>query len=172
MHFELYKNWNGLLIEPLKEKYLQCKNFRSKNNKYYNCACVSKHYNKKFVQIIFSNLRTITNHKKNNIDPTTHINKEDLNIYQKHKVITVNARTLNSLLLEAGSPKIIDLLSLDTEGYEDEVLTGINFETYIFKYILIETKNFKSTNEILKMNRYNLQEKLTHHDYLFRYNEN
>ena len=49
---------------------------------------------------------------KNNIfDPKTHINNDDLNFYQKHINIKVEAKTLNSILVEANAPKLIDLLS-------------------------------------------------------------
>ncbi len=172
LHFELYKNWNGILIEPIKLKFNQCKLIRSKNNKYYNCACVSEKFNKETVEIIYSNLRTVTNDYKNLINPKHHINKEDLNIYENHDNRSVSARTLNSILKDANAPKLIDFLSLDTEGYENEVLGGIDYNEFKFKYIMVETKDFEKTNEILTSKNYELVEKFTYHDYFFKYYDN
>ena len=86
---------------------------------------------------LFIPTRTMTVDKNN--DPK-HINNDDLNFYQKHINIKVEAKTLNSILVEANAPKLIDLLSLDTEGYENEVLNGINHDKFKFKYILVEQR--------------------------------
>ena len=48
---------------------------------------------------------------------------------------------MNSLLFKSNAPKIIDFLSLDTEGAEFEVLGGIDFQKFKFRYLLIETDN-------------------------------
>ena len=39
-HFELYKEWAGVLIEPSAKQFKKLKRFRSKKNYFYNCACV------------------------------------------------------------------------------------------------------------------------------------
>ena len=49
------------------------------------------------------------------------------------------ARTLESVLIEANAPTRINLLSIDVEGAELSVLEGVNFSNWIFEYILIET---------------------------------
>ena len=46
-YFEKKKNWSGILIEPYKINYLECKKNRSKKNKYFCAACVHKNYKKK-----------------------------------------------------------------------------------------------------------------------------
>ena len=53
--------------------------------------------------------------------------------------ICSQARTLESILIEANAPTRIDLLSIDVEGAELSVLKGVNFANWIFEYILIET---------------------------------
>jgi len=78
------------------------------------------------------------------------------------------ARTLQSILLEASAPKIIDLLSLDTEGSEIEVLEGLDFEKYKFKFILIESRSPNEAQEFLLRKGYKYIEKLASEDYLFR----
>ena len=137
LYFELNRNWTGTLIEPVKSKFNQCKKIRGKNNCFFNAACVSSDYKDESIELIYSNLRTITNDNKNQIKVDNHLNSDDLNFYQNHEKFLVTARTLTSILEEAKAPKKIDFLSIDTEGYEVEILKGLNFNYFLFKYILI-----------------------------------
>ena len=62
-----------------------------------------------------------------------------------------------------------DFFSLDVEGAEIEVLKGIDFSLYNFKYILVETRSIENIKNYLESKKYNLIEKLSHHDYLFKF---
>ena len=172
LYFEKFRNWRGILIEPVKFKFDQCLKSRDKNNLFYNYACVSSEFKHDHVELIYSNLRTVTSDKQNLIEAKNHIKSEDLNIYQSHKKLKVEAKTLNYILKKSKAPKIIDFLSLDTEGYEIEVLKGVDFEEYFFKYILVESKNFELINNYLIKKNYELLDKLSIHDYLYKKNEN
>ncbi len=77
------------------------------------------------------------------------------------------ASTLNNLLLKGSAPNLIDFLSLDVEGAELEVLKGIDFEKFRFKYIVLESRNIKLTNSFLSKHSYELVERITENDYLF-----
>ena len=77
------------------------------------------------------------------------------------------ARTLNSLLLEAGAPAHIDFLSLDVEGAELEVLRGLDHQAFRFKYMLIECRDLPRLSAYLEQNGYRFVEKLSEHDCLF-----
>ena len=167
LHFEKFKNWRGILIEPTKDKFDQCVKSRSKNNFFYNCACVSNEFKKDTIELIYSNLRTVTFDKKNLVNSIEHVKKEDLNFYQNHKQFSAQAKTLNFILKKSGAPKLIDFLSLDTEGFEIEVLKGVDLNEYSFKYILIESKKFNLKNDFLIKNNYQLLEKFLPHDYLY-----
>ena len=59
----------------------------------------------------------------------------------------VNTKTLNDIFNEVQAPKLIDFLSLDVEGSELEVLNGIDFTIYNFKFILVESRD---DDEIIK----------------------
>ncbi len=168
LFFELNRNWKGILVEPIKSKFYQCKKIRSNKNLFFNSACVSSDYNDDTVELIYSNLRTITNDDKNQIKAKYHLNNEDLNIYQTHKKILAKARTLNSILKEAKAPKKIDFLSIDTEGYEIEILKGLDFNNFFFDYILIETKSFEILDKFLNQRNYIFLDKLSNHDYLYK----
>ena len=82
----------------------------------------------------------------------------------------VATETLNKILKELNVNKI-NFFSLDVEGYEEEVLRGLNLNIFDIDYILIETNNFDKINFMLKNCNYTLQEKLSFHDYLFKKNK-
>ena len=59
--FELFRNWEGILIEPLELKFHECKKFRSnKSNKFFNYACVSFDYKKEYINILDLDLMSIS----------------------------------------------------------------------------------------------------------------
>ena len=78
-------------------------------------------------------------------------------------------KALTTILDEAKSPKVINFFSLDVEGLEYEVISGIDFKKYNFQYFLIETKNFDKFNQYLSKKNYEFLKKLSSKDYLFRY---
>jgi len=113
---------------------------------------------------------TIVNANFNQINnPLLHAKKgEQFLIDEKIHNFKSKAMTLDSVLQKYKAPNKIDLLSLDVEGYELEVLKGINFELYSFKFILVETKNFIDTNIYLNSKGYEVIDKLSYHDYLYK----
>tara|TARA_Y100000590_G_C15694561_1_gene1004637 strand:- start:674 stop:1411 length:738 start_codon:yes stop_codon:yes gene_type:complete len=172
-YFEKNMNWNGLLIEPINEKYLRCKKNRSKKNFFYNKACVGFNYKSKKIKIIYSNLMSSLNDKNiyQTVDPMEHTKKGEIYLKEseKKKEFIVEATTLTQILDDIKAPLMIDFLSLDVEGTEIEVLNGINFEKYKFKFILIESNN--NDEEIiglLKNLNYSFIEKISKRDLLFK----
>jgi len=69
---------------------------------------------------------------------------------------------------KSNAPRVIDFLSLDVEGAETEVLRGVDFEKYSFKYMLIEHRDFNELEKFLGDKGYSFIEKLSYHDYLFK----
>lgn len=150
-YFEKFRNWKGLLIEAIPDLYKQCKTCRGKSI-VLNYALVSNRYEKSTVLMQYANLMSFIKQKgyvqeqmMNNLDNALKI--QDI---AESFVIEVPARTLTSILDEVNPPKIIDLLSLDVEGYECEVLNGLNFEKYKPRYICVEVRDKQSILDLLE----------------------
>jgi len=67
---------------------------------------------------------------------------------------TIKVKTLSCIIDNYSSEKKIDLLDIDAEGFDFEVLKGIDFEKYIIDLIMIEVHHFdektkKISEEIL-----------------------
>ena len=172
--YEKKKNWKGILIEPIPHKFLDCINNRSDRNSIFCNACVGFEFKKKFVEVVYSNLMSTPMNLRSDIKyPEKHAEsgKKFLNSKEKTFKFAAITSTLNDLMIKSNAPNIIDLLSLDVEGAEMEVLDGIDFNKYFFKYMLIESRSFHIINNFLLMKNYKFIEKLGEHDYLFGYNQ-
>ncbi len=154
-YYEKKLNWKGLLIEPIDDIYKELKKNRSDKNFFFNTALKS-----------FTNKK---NHIFLNYDKNDSLTTTSGNDYKDREIKRVSANNLNELLVSINSPKIIDFFSLDVEGDEFEVLGGINFKKYSFKFILIESKSINKLKIFLKNYNYKYVEKLSNgNDYLFK----
>jgi len=165
---EKNKGWKGILIEPSKNGFELCKKNRSSNNIFLNCALVSDEYKFDYIEGDFDgHLMSSVNGNRRNT---------------KNEKIKVQAKKL-SKILDDNNLKKIDFFSLDVEGYEYEVLNGIDFNKHEFKFLLIEiyTWDYEKIVNLMGNNGYLLVENLsnfnlkdnpfwdgTHNDYLFK----
>jgi hypothetical protein len=98
------------------------------------------------------------------------------------KLVEVNCTTLEKIINTNLDNKSIDLLSLDTEGYEFDILQGLNLDKNRPKYMLIEiyTKDYEKILNYLSSKNYYLHSNFsnynkidnpiwdeTHNDFLF-----
>jgi len=170
-YFEKKKNWSGVLIEPSPNNYLKCRKMRSSRNKFFCNACVGFDYKDKFVEMTYANLMTISNSLEKDLDnEKKFINQSSqyLKRYEDHFIFGAKARTLTSILIDAGSPEKMDFLSLDVEGSEIEVLKGFDFSRFSFKFLLIESRSPKQLSNFLLPHQYLLESQFSKHDYLFK----
>lgn len=167
-YLEKFKNWNGILIEGIPELYRKCKEER-KNSKVFNYALVSNDFTESYVEMHFANLMSVVDGSmKSEEGQREHIeNGVQVQDLKQSYSVKVAARTLESILNDLEKPIEIDFLSLDVEGYELEVLKGLNLKKYQPNYILVEARNFDEINNYLT-ELYDLVEQMTYHDYLFR----
>lgn len=134
--------WTGLLIEPGPKNYLECKKNRP-NCINENYALVSFDYDKDIIEGNFDNYSHNGLMNSINIYPS-YFNEDMIFWANKFRTenesnpVTVNCCPLQILLNKHNINKI-DFFSLDVEGYEIEVLKGIDFDKIRPKYILIET---------------------------------
>ena len=158
-YFEKKLKWKGLLIEPIKEIYKDLKKNRSKKNFFFNTALRSFKYKSKKLTLYLN--------KNDFLTTRSTLDKE------KREEIIVNCDNLTNILDKINAPKFIDFFVLDVEGDEKEVLNGINFEKYKFKFFLIETGKFDEIKKILLKNNYIFIKKLykgnVYGDYLFKF---
>jgi FkbM family methyltransferase len=171
LHYERYKNWRGILVEPVPHNYLACRKVRSNENHFFCNACTSFEYQDKFVEIAYSNLMSTALGLDSDIaQPMEHakVGRQFLEPTDDNLVFGAVATPLNILLQRANAPHLMDLLSLDVEGAELEVLRGIDHTTYRFKYLCIESRSSESLARYLKGYNYAFVEKLSAQDYLFQ----
>lgn len=172
-YFEKKKNWRGVLIEPSPNNYLKCRQNRDPSNKFFCNACVSFDFKEEYVEMIYANLMTVSHNLKKDIDSEGSFLKRSLKYldkYEDHFTFGAKAKTLTDLLIEADSPNIIDFLSLDVEGSEMEVLKGLDFESFHFHFLLIESRSIDILKNFLLTHGYVLEKKFSQHDFLFKNN--
>lgn len=170
LYFEKCRGWRGLLVEPAPQNFLKCRQNRASRSSVYCAACVSFDYGQEFVRIAYSNLMSTPVSLESDIhDPRAHAELGDQFLRGGETVFEFGAiaRTLNSLLLDANAPKLIDFLSLDVEGAELEVLKGVDHQIFRFKYLLVECRDFPRLNAYLEKQRYRYVNNLSGQDYLF-----
>ena len=168
--FEKYRNWKGVLIEPSKDAFKLCSENRP-NSIVINDCCVSNAYSQPYITGDFNSILMAS------VNGTRLIEQRQ----PVQTMVTVSASTLESILDDI-HPQTIDLLSLDTEGYELDVLKGLNLDKYRPQYMLIEiyARDFKEISEFLASKNYRLHSNFSnynrndcplwdgsHNDYLF-----
>ena len=170
LYLEKYYNWKGLLIEPHPSTFAHLKEARSVRNSFLETACVSSTYPLHHCELWYSNLMSTVNDSVANPSAYDHAKSGQRFLENTEmKKFSAQAMTLTEAMSIANSPTTIDFLNLDVENYELEVLDGINFEIYTFRFILVETVKHKEVHTFLVNRNYKLLEKISVHDYLYRY---
>ncbi len=70
-------------------------------------------------------------------DDDIHAGKRNAAI-EDGKVIEVYGRTVGEMLASASAPEVVDYMSVDTEGSEAEILSGVDFDTCRFALLTVE----------------------------------
>lgn len=166
---EKKRRWSGILVEGIPELFKKARRQRNKSV-VHNCALVSSEFLDSTVTMHYADLMSVVEGSlKTKEEQDRHISA-GLNVQhlEKSYSVTVPARTLESILDEYSNLPDIDFFSLDVEGYELDVLKGINLDRYKPKYILVEARFFEEVNSFLESHSYKMIEKLSYHDYLYR----
>jgi FkbM family methyltransferase len=143
--------WTGILAEPA---HCWHEALRSNRDCHIETACVWKETGKTltFNEVDEGELSTI--HQYSSLDYFK-ANRKRGHTYD------VKTISLNDLLAKYNAPKVIDYLSIDTEGSELAILSALNFDRYQFRVITCE-HGFRPI-------RSKLYDLLTSHGYVRKY---
>lgn len=142
LYFEKYKGWKGLLIEAIPALAEKCRQNRPRCIAV-NCALVASDYLNKTIEMRYCNLMSVVKGGLNGVDDEQkHIQngKKTLAEDEETYVVGVPAKTLSEVLNEHRIGHV-DLLSLDVEGYEAQVLRGIEFDRHRIEFMLVEVRH-------------------------------
>ncbi len=117
------KGWTGVLVEPLADCCAALR--RSRSASVVQAACAAPH------QIGTASLHvagTRSSLVPNAFDPKIRYETTE----------TVQAVTLTDVLQQVAAPRVIDFLSIDTEGTEGDVLAGLDLNRFQPTLILVE----------------------------------
>ena len=156
--------WQGVLVEPVSEIYKKLKkNYRRKDLIYENSAISETDGEKDFYRLT----------KKKDYFPAWY---NQLGSFSKELILThkkmipdiedylisekVNCITFNSLIKKHNVKKV-DLIHIDTEGFDFEVIKMIDFDTIkpdviMFEHKHLSTEDFESSKLYLKERGYSL----------------
>jgi len=141
--FVIKRNTKGILVEPLKDYYLKlCENYKKfpqivkynialhPSEKEINLYRIKPEYENKLPEWAGGIASLNPNHHKKLEIPSEYIIAE-----------VVMAKNFDDILTEFPNFKIIDLIQIDTEGFDYEILKMIDFKKYKIKFIKFEHIN-------------------------------
>jgi FkbM family methyltransferase len=164
------QGWKGLLVEPIPELYERCRVDRP-TAVVCNYALVSADYAEKTVLMRYGHLMSFVRGALSSDEEVAHIAEAKRWHQCEEREVPVPARTLGSLLGELSVAEV-DFLSLDVEGYELQVLRGLEIRRHRPAFILVECLTPARHAEIrgfLESNSYREVKQLSPRDYLFRF---
>ena len=165
-YLERFRNWSGLLVEPVPELHARCRKLRPRST-CMQCALVAPDHPSSEIGICYAGLMTVTEGAFRDEERARRHVEEGLRLQGlTGRELNVPACTLSGLLDRLGMSRPIDFFSLDVEGFEQEVLRGIDFGRHRPRYILVEARDPEAVHDMLAAH-YRMVERLTHHDYLF-----
>ena len=173
-HYETYRGWRGVLVEPAPNLFLECRKNRAARTHVACAACVPFGYPDPFVKMIYSNAMSVSLGLESDLtDPLAHaeLGRQFLEPGETVFEFGAVARPLDTILAEAEAPALIDFLSLDVEGAEIDVLKGIDHMRRRFRHMLVECRDIPRLQGYLEPLGYRLVERFNEHDYLFAQTE-
>ena len=123
--------WKGICVEAIPELYNKLVINRQ------NSTCISRAVYKtsdEEIEFDIANDNLLSGISELISQDSVHYN----NVKNNRKIIKVKTITFTDLLDQNNAPKIIDYLSLDTEGSEYDILLSLDFNKYKFKLIDVE----------------------------------
>lgn len=166
LYFEDRRGWRGLLVEPVAERAAECQRFRPRAI-VENAALVPAENAARSLTLRYADLMSVIKggmHTQEEEDAHIQVGCTVQNI-QTHE-FTAPTTTLSNLL-DKHKITHVDLLSLDVEGYELNVLKGLDLARHRPRFILVEARYREEVHAFLSQ-QYELVAELSHHDLLYR----
>ena len=169
-YLERMRGWSGILIEPVPYFFRECVRHRKKS-KVFNCALVSSDYKHPTVPMVFASCgeTAVKSTTSPDGEKRSDKNKQRATEHGRYE-FDAPARTLTSVLEEAGVSEI-DFFSLDVEGYEIQVLSGLDMVRFRPKWLLVECLTPESKagmQDFLSARNYEFVAQVTPRDLLWR----
>jgi FkbM family methyltransferase len=163
-YLEQARGWTGVLVEGIPDLYRACVRHRPRS-RVVNCALVPPEDEGSMVTMYYSNLQSIVSGAL----PYEHVEEGLRSQGERTYEVKVPGRTLTSVLEDAMPPRF-DLLVLDVEGYEAQVLRGLDLDRHAPRFALIEVlgDDARAAVDEALHGRYAEIERLTPTDILFR----
>jgi len=134
------RGWRGLLVEPIPALYEETVLTRPESE-VRNVALVRHGHPEETVTMRHGGLMSVVAGARGSEEDDRAWVAEAFRLGLEHEyTVEVPARTLDDLLVEIGDPAV-DLLSLDVEGYETEVLRGLDLERRGPAFMLVEVRD-------------------------------
>ncbi|MEJ1961713.1 MAG: FkbM family methyltransferase [Gammaproteobacteria bacterium] len=166
---ERHLGWSGLLVEPVPKYYAMCR--RARRARTVNYALGRFEKDGEDLEILAGGLMSLPTAVDDRLLHGRSVQEHAAFGAREYgsgvpELIRTRIRALSNLLDEVGIREV-DFFSLDVEGFELEVLYGLDFERHRPRYLLIETEQYDEIAAFLAP-WYTLVEALSHHDFLFR----
>lgn len=160
-YLERVLGWDGVLIEAVPSLFRSCRKLR-KHSVTFNRACVGPD-GPAHIDIALLGLMSVALGLQDNGEETDRLGR------RPPRTITVPTATLSELIDQAGKTSI-DFMSVDVEGAELAVLSGLDLSRHVPGFLLVETKHPDQVAELLG-EQMEFVEALSEHDFLYRRHE-
>lgn len=167
-HLERFRHWTGLLVEPTPHLFREA-SIERPGSRVVRAALGGPDVAGTELTLQYGGLMTVVSASKGSREGDAEYVADAFALgLETPRTFTAPAATLSSLLDEMDAPQI-DLISLDVEGFEAEVLKGLDLERHAPRYLLVEQHDeaARAAVEQIVGDRYRRVEQLSPHDVLY-----
>lgn len=164
--FERFRGWRGLLIEAVPENAARCRRNRPRSITVSAALVASEVITSVRIRTADLMAHVSGSFATAEEEARHHANALDVQELGRIDEIEVPATTLDRVWRQQGLGEV-DLFSLDVEGFELDVLKGMNVARNRPRFILVETKKPDEVLAVLE-GHYDLVDQFSQHDYLLK----
>ncbi len=167
LYLERYRGWRGLLVEPFPELAARCRANRPHSIVEHAALVPFDHPSDTVVMRYCDLMSVVKGGMRSEAEELEHVRRGSEIQRVETREVVCPARTLSSILDQHGIERV-DLFSLDVEGYELNVLKGLDLARHRPRLMLIEARYREEIDAYLRARDYLPIAELSHHDVLYR----